>query len=204
MKKIPLPPALRRCLTLAPALPLGLLLWQGVQDQLGPDPGKALVHALGLWALRCLWCTLAMTPLNRFSALQWVPLRRTLGLWTLAYASLHVLAYAVFFLGADYRLFGGELLKRAYIWPGVLALALLCALGFTSTQRWQRRLGRRWKRLHRSVYAIAILALVHFGWQVKAGLGAAPWYALVFLLLLALRRLPSPAQAHRMTSSTPE
>lgn len=201
MQKTRLPPALHWLLCCLPALPLAWLLWQGMQSQLGPDPGKALVHGLGVWALRLLLLTLAITPLQRLTPVLWLPLRRVVGLWTLAYATLHVLAYDFFYLGFEWRLLGSELVKRPYIWPGAIALALLCVLGITSTRRWQQRLGRRWKQLHRSIYAIAVLAIVHFGWQVKAGLGDAPWYALTFVLLLALRRLPSSRAAPRMAGS---
>ncbi len=188
MKNLSLPRWLYRLLTVLPCLPFCLLLAQGLLNQLGPDPGRALVHGLGLWALRLLLVTLAITPLQRFTPVQWLPLRRTVGLYTLAYASLHVIGFAFFYLGLDVSLLARELVKRPYIVLGTIAFSLLVLMGITSTRSWQRRLGRRWKQLHRSIYLVAALVLVHFAWQVKAGFGAAPWYALVFILLMLARR----------------
>src|SRR5690606_512872 len=106
----------------------------------------------GLWALHFLLLTLAITPLNRFTHWQWLPLRRRFGLYALAYALLHLLAYAFFYMGFDMSQLAKELVKRPYIVVGAVALLMLTALGITSTRRWQQRLGRRWKMLHRLVY----------------------------------------------------
>ncbi|HQQ63081.1 MAG TPA: protein-methionine-sulfoxide reductase heme-binding subunit MsrQ [Pseudomonadales bacterium] len=187
MEKRVIPHRWHITLSFLPCVPAIVLLTQGMTDALGPDPGRALVHSLGLWALRLLLLTLSITPLQRFTPIQWLPLRRTLGLYTLAYAVLHFLCYAIFYLGFDISGLGHELVKRPYIVVGASALALLIPLGVTSTRHWQRRLGRRWKYLHRAIYGIAPLVLVHFAWQVKAGLGNAPWYALVFFLLMLAR-----------------
>lgn len=194
VKKVVVPTWLHWCIGVLLCVPLVWMLVQGALDTLDPDPGKTLVHGLGEWALRFLLLTLAITPLNRFTPVQWIPLRRTIGLFTLAYALLHLFAYAFFYLGFDLSLLANELVKRPYIVVGSTALLILLALGITSTNTWQRRLGRRWKRLHRCVYAAVVLVLVHFAWQVKAGLGDVPWYALVFVLLMVLRsRVIKPA-----------
>ncbi len=187
MAKQSLPRFWHITLTILPLLPGLVLLAQAIANTLGPDPGRALVHSLGLWALRLLLLTLSITPLQRFTPIQWLPLRRTLGLYTLAYAVLHVLCYTLFYLGFDVYQLGHELVKRPYIVVGASALSLLIPLGITSTQYWQRRLGRRWKTLHRMVYGIAILVFVHFAWQVKAGLGTSPWYGSLFVLLMLAR-----------------
>ena len=117
----------------------------------------------------------------------WLPLRRTIGLYALTYALLHLLAYAFFYLGFDISLLTKELVKRPYIVVGAFALSILVALGVTSSRAAQRKLGRRWKQLHRLIYLAVIAVLVHYLWQIKAGAGAVPLYALVFALLMALR-----------------
>ncbi len=189
MRKISLPVWFRWLMVFLPSLPLVWLVWQGATNTLDPDPGKTLVHGLGLWALRWLLLTLAMTPLTRLTAVQCVPLRRTLGLYALAYALLHLAGFAFFYVGLDLSLLLAELVKRPYVIAGSMGLIVLMGLGVTSTNGWQRRLGRRWKLLHRLIYPATVIVLVHFGWQVKAGLGAMPWYALVFVVLMLLRRV---------------
>lgn len=189
MRKIAVPVWFRWLMVFLPAAPLVCLLWQGSTNTLDPDPGKTLVHGLGLWALRCLLLTLAITPLTRLTPLQCLPLRRTLGLYALAYALLHLAGFVFFYTGLDLSLLLAELVKRPYIIAGSMGLLILLALGVTSTNGWQRRLGRRWKLLHRLIYPATVIVLVHFGWQVKAGLGSMPWYALVFIVLMLLRRV---------------
>lgn len=186
-KKLAIPAWLRWFIHVLLCLPFSWLIAKGVLNTLDPDPGKTLVHGLGLWALRFLLLTLAITPLNRFTPIQWLPLRRTLGLYTLTYALLHLSAYIFFYLGLDFSTLARELVKRPYIVVGTTALLMLIALGATSTKGWQRRLGRRWKKLHRLVYPAAVLVVIHFAWQVKSGFGHAPWYALVFIVLMLLR-----------------
>lgn len=187
MKKLRIPQWLHWVIHVLLCLPFFWLVVRGVLDTLDPDPGKTLVHGLGLWALRLLLLTLAITPLNRFTPVQWLPLRRTLGLYTLSYAVLHVSAYTFFYLGLDFSTLARELVKRPYIVVGATALLMLMALGVTSSKGWQRRLGRRWKKLHRLIYVVVVLVVIHFAWQVKSGFGDAPWYALAFIALMLLR-----------------
>lgn len=189
MKKIAIPHWLRLVIQVSLCLPFCWLVASGVLDADDPDPGKTLVHGLGLWALRFLLLTLAITPLNRFTPIQWIPLRRSLGLCALTYALLHVFSYIFFYLGFDLSLLTRELTKRPYIVVGSIGLIVLALLGVTSTNSWQRRLGRRWKLLHKLVYVATVLVLVHFVWQVKSGVGAVPWYAAIFVVLMLLRRI---------------
>lgn len=168
-------------------LPFIWLVVSGAINTLDPDPGKTLVHGLGKWGLRLLLLTLAITPLQRFTAVQWLPLRRTIGLYALTYAVLHLLAYIFFYLGVDFSRLAQELVKRPYIVVGALALLILMALGATSNRAAQRKLGRRWKLLHRCIYLAVIAVLVHALWQLKAGVGDVPLYALVFAVLMLLR-----------------
>lgn len=190
MQKRALPSYIHISSLCLPLVPFFYLLALALLEKLGPDPGKELVHSVGLWALRFLLLTLAITPLNRFTSWQWLPLRRRFGLYALAYACLHLLCYAFFYLGFDMSQLAKELVKRPYIVVGVAALLMLMALGITSTRGWQRRLGRRWKMLHRLVYVATLLVIVHFAWQVKSGFGHAPWYALILAGLLLARWIP--------------
>ena len=187
MKKIAIPRWLRSIVYILLCLPFFWLVARGLLNASDPDPGKTLVHGLGLWALRFLLLTLAITPLNRFTPIQWIPLRRILGLCALTYALLHVFSYTFFYLGFDLSLLIRELIKRPYIVVGSISLVVLLLLGVTSTNNWQRRLGRRWKQLHKLAYIATALVLVHFAWQVKAGFGVVPWYAAIFVVLMLLR-----------------
>ncbi|WP_312467636.1 protein-methionine-sulfoxide reductase heme-binding subunit MsrQ [Stutzerimonas nitrititolerans] len=165
---------------------------------LGPDPGKVLVDNLGQGALVFLLCSLAMTPLQRLSGWAgWISFRRQLGLWAFAYAVLHLSAYLYFLLGLDFSSFGAELVERPYITVGAVALMGLLALAATSTRWSMRKLGRRWKQLHRLVYPVLLIVLLHMLWVVRADAGRWVLYASIAALLL-LARLP--AVAHRLAS----
>jgi sulfoxide reductase heme-binding subunit YedZ len=171
----------------APILPL-FWLYQAWSFALGPDPGKVLVDRLGLAALALLLITLAMTPLQRLSGWGgWLAVRRQLGLWCFAYVVLHLSAYAVFVLGLD----GGQLLidlrKRPYIFVGALAFLGLLALAVTSNRWSMRKLGRRWKVLHRLVYAVLALVLLHMLWVVRADIEEWLIYAAFAAFLMVLR-----------------
>ena len=169
-------------------IPLSLWVYQGASDQLGVDPGKKLVDLLGLTALWFLLLTLAMTPLQVLSGWSgWLSVRRQLGLWTFAYALLHVGGYLVFLLGLDLSRLLDDLGKRPYIVVGAAAFVGLLALALTSNRRSVRRLGRRWKTLHRAVYFILVLALLHMLWVVRADLREWLAYAAVASLLMAAR-----------------
>lgn len=163
-------------------------LYQAWIFALGPDPGKVLVDRLGLGALIILMVTLALTPLQRMTSWAgWVFVRRQLGLWCFAWVVLHLAAYLFFVLGLAWDQLGIELSKRPYIIVGALALLMLLALAVTSNRYSQRRLGKRWKTLHRLAYAVLGLGLLHFLWIVRADLEEWSIYALVGALLMALR-----------------
>ena len=155
---------------------------------LGPDPGKSLVDLFGLGTLVLLLITLAMTPLQRITGWAgWVHVRRQLGLWCFTYASLHMLGYGFFILGFDWAQLGVELVKRPYIIVGSLAFLGLLTLAVTSNRYSQRRLGARWKKLHRLAYLILGLGLLHMLWIVRADLKEWAIYAGLGALLLLLR-----------------
>ena len=166
-------------------------LYQAWTDVLGPDPGKVLVDRLGLGTLVLLLITLSMTPLQKFTGWAgWITVRRQLGLWCFAYVVLHLSAYLAFILGFDGAQLGVELRKRPYIIVGVLGFLCLLVLAMTSNRYSQRRLGGRWKKLHRLAYVVLVLGLLHMLWIVRADLREWAIYAAVGALLLVLR-LPS-------------
>ncbi|PHN30791.1 protein-methionine-sulfoxide reductase heme-binding subunit MsrQ [Pseudomonas sp. ICMP 561] len=165
-----------------------LWLYQAWIFALGPDPGKVLVDRLGLGTLILLLITLAMTPLQKLTGWAgWIAVRRQLGLWCFAYVFMHMSAYAVFILGLDWSQLGVELVKRPYIIVGSLAFVCLLALAVTSNRYSQRRLGSRWKKLHRLIYVILGLGLLHMFWIVRADLKEWSLYAVIGVLLLSLR-----------------
>lgn len=191
-------------------LPLGLLLWQTWQvasgldiDALGADPVAEIEHRTGIWALRLLLVTLAVTPLRQLTGQAWLlGLRRMLGLYAFSYASLHLAAFLALDLGGWWSTIFAEIVRRPYITFGFLAWLGLLPLAITSTRGWMRRLGRRWGQLHRVVYVVAVLAVAHFWWIVKSDLREPLLYAGILAVLLgwragrrlAARRARTPAQ----------
>ena len=151
-------------------LPLSWLLYQVVQDLLGANPQEALIRATGDWALRFLVIVLAVTPLRELSGLSALArYRRMLGVFMYFYALLHFLSYSGFDMGFDVADIFNDIVKRPFILVGSLALLLLTPLAATSFNAAVRALGaKRWQRLHRLVYAVAGLAILHFFWM-RAG-----------------------------------
>ena len=173
-----------------------LWLYEAWIFALGPDPGKVLVDRFGLGTLILLLITLTMTPLQKLTGWAgWIVVRRQLGLWCFAYVLLHMTMYALFILGLDWGQLGVELVKRPYIIVGAMAFLGLLALAVTSNRYSQRRLGARWKKLHRLVYIVLGLGLLHMSWIVRADLKEWALYACLGALLLALR---IPAIARRI------
>ena len=179
---------------LAALSPLAILSWQmwsvakTGSNALGADPVAEIEHRLGLWALRFLLLTLAITPLRQLTG--WnvlVRFRRMLGLYAFAYATLHLAAY----LGLDLRGYWVQIFediaKRPYITVGFVAWLLLVPLAATSTTGWIKRLGRNWTRLHMLAYAVAVLAVLHFWWLVKSDIREPALYAGIAALLLGWR-----------------
>lgn len=181
-----------------------LWLYQAWADVLGPDPGKVLVDRLGLGALVLLLITLSMTPLQKLSGWAgWIAVRRQLGLWCFAYVVLHLSGYTAFILGFDWSQMGVELRKRPYIIVGALGFLCLLALALTSNRYSQRRLGSRWKKLHRLVYVVLGLGLLHMLWIVRADLKEWAIYASIGGLLLVLRLPPVTRRIPRLIAKKP-
>lgn len=174
-------------------IPLMWIVYKTLTNQLGADPAKTIVLFTGEWAIYFLFITLAVTPLRRLFNFKnvhfrWLQIhRRMLGLFTLFYAILHVLAFFVFILGLDLSRFGKELVERPYILVTIPAIILLIALGVTSTKAMMRKLGKNWIRLHKSIYLIALLAWVHVFMQVRSSYFEAVLFGLILLGLLLPR-----------------
>jgi sulfoxide reductase heme-binding subunit YedZ len=166
--------------------PLAWTFWLAAQSQLGPDPGKALTDGFGLWALRLLLIVLLLRPLRDWTGKpQFVQVRRLVSLFAWFYATLHFAAGLFYVIGWSWA----DLLKafdeRRYITLGLLAWILMLPLGLTSNRVAQRRLGLQWRKLHRLVYPLAILACLHFVWLVREDYRQPAIYSgLLFILLL--------------------
>ena len=182
---------LKALLFLLCLVPLGRLVLEALGYAglgLGANPIEELIHRLGKWGLNFLLITLAVTPLRRLTGWAWlVRLRRMLGLFAFFYVSMHFLVYAGLDQRFDVPAIVEDIAKRPYITIGMTALLLLLPLAVTSTNAMMRRLGRRWKRLHRLVYVIAILGVWHFYWQVKLDTLEALIYAAILAVLLGFR-----------------
>ena len=163
-------------------------LYEAWSFALGPDPGKVLVDRLGLGALVLLLVTLCMTPMQKLTGWPgWIAVRRQIGLWCFAYVVLHLCAYLFFVLGLDWSQLGVELRKRPYIIVGSLGFLCLLALAVTSNRYSQRRMGASWKKLHRLVYVVLGLGLLHMLWIVRADLKEWSIYAFIGGCLMVMR-----------------
>lgn len=171
-------------------LPALELAWRWYGDELGPRPVTVATHATGDWAVIFLMLSLAMTPLR--ATLDWAPLvhvRRRIGVAAALYAVAHLLIYV---LDQKWNLLvvATEIAKRFYLTIGFVALLALVALAVTSTNSWQKRMKRNWKRLHWLIYPAALLAIVHFFIQSKVKIGEAAFTAGLFAWLMLWRVLP--------------
>ena len=171
------------CLT-----PLAWLATRTVTGRLGINPVEDLELTTGIWALRLLVITLAITPLRRLTG--WnriIQYRRMLGLFAFFYVCLHFAIY----IGVDqffaFKLIAKDVVKRPFITMGFTAFVLMVPLAITSTKGWIRRLGRRWQLLHRLIYISGICAAIHYLWKVKVMIGSPVYYAFAIGLLLGFR-----------------
>lgn len=174
------------------------LLWLGLNNQLGPDPGKDLTDSFGLWALRFLLMTLCMRPLFDLSGKAvFLQVRRLLGLFTWFFATMHFAAGLFYVIGISYPEIVKALAEKTYVVLGFAAWCLLVPLGVTSNRFAQRKLGRRWRQLHRLIYPAALIACLHFLWLVRSDYLEPAFYCLLCVILLCwrlrfLRKMASP------------
>ena len=187
---------LRLAVHLGAWLPLAWLLWTARQGLLWLDPVGAVTTLTGKAALILLTLSLACTPVVTLTGWQSVGrVRRALGLYAALYAGLHFVAFVWLDYGLDPALLAEAVRGQGYVIVGLAAGLILLALALTSTQGWQRRLGRGWKRLHRLVYLAALLAAAHFLWSSKDP--REPLRYLILIVLLLALRLPWPRRVMR-------
>lgn len=172
-------------------LPLVALVWGALNDTLGANPAETLIRNSGEMALRCLLLTLAVTPLREWTGVAaFARLRRLLGLLTFSWAMLHLLTYSWLDMGFYLDDIVRDTVKRPFILVGMLALLLMLPLALTSFNAAVKALGSsRWKRLHQAVYAVALLAILHFFWMRagKLNFGDVAVYAALLAALLGWR-----------------
>jgi sulfoxide reductase heme-binding subunit YedZ len=169
-------------------VPFVVLVIGAVTDTLGANPVETMTHETGEWTLRFLLITLMITPLRRLSGNNWlIKLRRMSGLFAFFYACLHFLTYIWFDHYFDWMEIIKDIPKRPFITVGFIAFMLLVPLALTSTNAMMRRLKKNWARLHKLVYVIAVLGVLHFLWLVKADILEPMVYALILLVLLGYR-----------------
>lgn len=169
-------------------LPLAWLALRAWRGELEAEPIKDVTHQTGIWALRLLLASLAVTPLRRLLGIAALaPFRRTLGLLAFSYATLHLLTYALLDLWGAWETLVEDVLKRPYITVGFTGFLCLVPLAVTSTRAWMRRLGERWVQLHRLVYVAGVAGCLHFLWLVKKDVREPLIYSGILAALFAAR-----------------
>jgi sulfoxide reductase heme-binding subunit YedZ len=178
-------------LVLVSLIPFVWLCFGIASDQLGPNPAEHLIRATGDWTLRFLCITLLISPLRVLSKWpEWQLFRRSLGLLTFFYAVLHALCYTVFDMSLDWADILNDIAKRPFITVGVVGFVLLSMLAATSFNAAVKAMGsQRWRQLHRAVYGIAVLAILHFFWMraTKRNFSEVLIYASILSVLLGWR-----------------
>ena len=186
-----LKPWMKPLLWVVGAVPALALLVGALTDGLGANPAQTLVQETGQWTLRWLWLTLLVTPLREMAALPaLVRYRRTLGVTAFVYAVLHLLSYAWLDKGWVIDAIVADVFKRNFILVGMLTFALMLPLALTSFNAAVRALGgRKWQLLHKLVYAVALLGLLHFSLkkEAKNDVSEVMVYAVILALLLGWR-----------------
>jgi methionine sulfoxide reductase heme-binding subunit len=171
--------------------PLAWLIWDNWMGNLSVNPIQDITFRTGKPALVLLILSLAITPMSSILGLrQVIPARKWLGLYAFFYASLHFLIFIGLDYGFDWSLLYEAIFEKRYALVGFAALLILLPLAITSTQGWMRRLGKRWKSLHRWVYLAGILAVIHYVWVVKADVREPLAWGAILGILLTLR-IPS-------------
>ncbi|MEP0174608.1 MAG: protein-methionine-sulfoxide reductase heme-binding subunit MsrQ [Paraglaciecola sp.] len=170
-------------------IPLASLYYEAFTDRLGADPVQKILHFTGIGAFNLLLLSLLVSPVaKKLNQGNLISIRRPLGLYAFTYALFHFLSYIAFDLQFAWQLLLSEILKRPYISVGFLSLLILTALALTSTKFIQRKLGRRWQKLHNWVYLALLTVSLHYFWSVKSALLQPIIYICFAIILLFLRR----------------
>lgn len=166
-------------------------LWMFISLLLGqyfPDPGKLLMRLSGIWASVFVVAVMAMTLVGKIEAFRFINrYRRFIGLTAFFYALLHFVIYLVLFAGLSWTWISSDLVEKPYIYVGSLALIIMLVLATTSTKSMMRRLGKKWKPLHRSMYLAAIAVIAHLWWQVKDDISLAVYFSILLVPLLTFK-----------------
>ena len=169
-------------------IPFIIIVYKILFNELGPEPVKEITHHTGEWTLIFIVLTLTMTPLKIITNLSiWISFRRMLGLFVFFYATLHMLTYVVIDYRLDLNSISKDILTKKFIFVGFTAWLLLLPLALTSSKKAVIFLKDKWKKLHKLIYIIAILGVVHFIWLVKKDLTEPLIYAVIILFLLLFR-----------------
>jgi len=169
-------------------VPLAWLVWGAMNDTMGANPVETMTRETGEWVLRLLLITLAITPARKILHCPWlIKFRRMLGLFVFFYAVIHFLTYVWFDQFFDWLEILKDIKKRPFITLGFVGFILLIPLALTSTKKMMRRLGKRWAKLHKLVYVIAVLGVLHFVLLVKADYEQPIIYGVILLALLSHR-----------------
>ena len=171
-------------------LPAALIVTDAfeITGTLGANPIEAILDRFGNWGIRFIMITLAVTPLRRITGWTWLTrFRRMLGLFTFFYVLMHFLTYLILDQGVLMSAIIEDIVERPFITIGFAALLLLLAMAVTSTNGMRRRMGARWQQLHYAAYAVGILGVWHYWWQVKKDASDPQLYAAILAVLLGSR-----------------
>lgn len=190
-------------------LPLVMLVVGLINDSLGANPVETLTHETGEWTLRFLLITLSVTPARQILKLVWlIKFRRMLGLFSFFYATLHFITYIWFDQYFDWSEIVKDIIERPFITVGFAAFVMLIPLALTSNKMMMRRLKKNWVKLHKLIYVIAVLGVLHFIWLVKADYLQPFIYGVILLVLLSYRAYqqrksvtPAEDRSYRRSSS---
>lgn len=173
------------------SLPFVWMFVSLLMGQYFPDPGKLLMRLSGIWASVFVVAVLAMTLVGKIARLRFINrYRRFIGLTAFFYGMLHFVIYLVLFAGLSWTWISSDLIEKPYIYAGTLALLIMAVLAVTSTKKMIRRLGRKWKPLHRLMYLAALGVIAHLWWQVKDDISLAVYFS-VFLVPLLISKIPT-------------
>jgi len=175
-------------ITLVCLLPLLGVMIDITFDNLGPDPIQTLHIRLGDWAMRFLWLTLLVSPVQTIT--NWrgmADYRQMLGLYAFFYATLHVIVYLLVDHGLMWQIIAVDILESSYIWFGLIAYLIIFVLAISSPKWAKKQMGKQWKKLHRLIYIASLAVIIHYYWQLKGNMAEPLFYLIIILLLLAFR-----------------